>query len=180
VTPLAGRTAIVTGASSGIGRAITLALAETGADLLLAGRNPERLRDAAAIARHRAPSRDARIVERAADITLDSSVRDLAEQAGALGGAAILVHSSGLYARAPLAEAAVDDLDNEAQVRVLTIHAGRTATPRQARIFAAEGRPYAPERLMQPEDVAAIVLAALLLPRSAEVTSLTLRPMRKP
>lgn len=37
-TPLAGRTAVVTGASSGIGRAIAAALGEAGAHVFLAGR----------------------------------------------------------------------------------------------------------------------------------------------
>jgi NADP-dependent 3-hydroxy acid dehydrogenase YdfG len=64
-------------------------------------------------------------------------------------------------------------------VRVTVIHPGRTASPRQARIHAIENRPYAPERLMQPSDVAAVVLAALRLPRTAEVTEISLRPMLK-
>jgi NADP-dependent 3-hydroxy acid dehydrogenase YdfG len=54
-------------------------------------------------------------------------------------------------------------------VRVLSLHLGRTATPRQERIFATEGRRYEPDRLIQPEDVASIVVAALRLPRRAQV-----------
>jgi NAD(P)-dependent dehydrogenase (short-subunit alcohol dehydrogenase family) len=68
---------------------------------------------------------------------------------------------------------------NPAGVRVLSVHLGRTATQRQERIFAAEGRRYAPERLLQPRDVADVVLAALRLPRTAELTSLSLRPAAK-
>jgi|SRR5579883_1649061 len=59
-------------------------------------------------------------------------------------------------------------------VRVLSLHLGRTATPRQERIFAAEGRPYQPERLIQPEDVATIVVAALRLPHRAQVMRLVM------
>jgi hypothetical protein len=33
---------------------------------------------------------------------------------------------------------------------------------------------------MQPEDVAAVVIAALALPRTAEMTSVSVRPMQKP
>jgi NADP-dependent 3-hydroxy acid dehydrogenase YdfG len=62
---------------------------------------------------------------------------------------------------------------------VLSIYPGRTATPRQARIFEMEGRPYAPDRLLQPEDIATMIVAALKLPRTAEVTNLTIRPMLK-
>jgi NADP-dependent 3-hydroxy acid dehydrogenase YdfG len=64
-------------------------------------------------------------------------------------------------------------------VRVLTVYLGRTATARQARIFQLEGRPYAPELLMQPDDVAHMVMAALQLPRTAEVTEIRMRPLVK-
>ena len=64
-------------------------------------------------------------------------------------------------------------------VRVLTVYLGRTATARQARIFRLEGRPYAPGLLIQPDDVAEIVLAALRLPRTAEVTEIRMRPLVK-
>jgi short-subunit dehydrogenase len=65
-------------------------------------------------------------------------------------------------------------------VRVTTLHVGTTATPRQERIFATTNRHYAPERLMQPDDVAAAALAVMALPRTAEVTNLTIRPALKP
>jgi NADP-dependent 3-hydroxy acid dehydrogenase YdfG len=64
-------------------------------------------------------------------------------------------------------------------IRVLSVFLGRTATSRQARIFEREGRPYAPSLLMQPDDVAHMVIAALGLPRTAEVTELRMRPLVK-
>ena len=64
-------------------------------------------------------------------------------------------------------------------VRVLSVYPGRTATPGQRAIFAQEGRPYRPDVLLQPEDVAAAVAGALALPRTAEITEIMIRPMTK-
>jgi NADP-dependent 3-hydroxy acid dehydrogenase YdfG len=64
-------------------------------------------------------------------------------------------------------------------VRVLTLYLGRTATARQAHIFETEGRPYMPQLLMQPADVAEMVMATLRLPRTAEVTEIRMRPLLK-
>ena len=77
--------------------------------------------------------------------------------------------------------AAVDVLRQEVNadgVRVLSVFPGRTDTPMQDAVLAAEGRPRNPDALLQPEDVAAMVLAALTLSRRAEVTDIILRPMR--
>ncbi len=76
-----------------------------------------------------------------------------------------------------------DNLRNEvnpAGVRVLSVFPGRTATPLQAAIHGMEDKNYRPERLLQPEDVASVVINALCLPRTAEVTEIDIRPMQKP
>ena len=65
-------------------------------------------------------------------------------------------------------------------VRVLSLFLGRTASPMQAAIHKLEGRAYYPERLLQPEDVASVVISVLSLPRTAEVTDISIRPMLKP
>jgi NADP-dependent 3-hydroxy acid dehydrogenase YdfG len=64
-------------------------------------------------------------------------------------------------------------------VRVLSVYPGRTAGLMQELVHKMEGKAYHPERLMQPEDVAAMVIQALCLPRSAEVTEIFVRPMIK-
>jgi len=63
-------------------------------------------------------------------------------------------------------------------VRVLTVFPGRTATAMQEEVHRFEGRAYDPERFLRPGDVAAMVLNALALPRTAEVTDIHVRPMR--
>jgi short-subunit dehydrogenase len=65
---------------------------------------------------------------------------------------------------------------NSTGIRVLSVYPGRTATPMQEAIFAVENRSYQPENLLQPEEVATMVRHAVLLPASAELTDLNIRP----
>jgi NADP-dependent 3-hydroxy acid dehydrogenase YdfG len=69
---------------------------------------------------------------------------------------------------------------NAEGLRVLSVYIGSTASPMQAMIHTLKSREYHPEYLLQPSDVAAVVLNALCLPRTAEVTDINIRPMRKP
>jgi NADP-dependent 3-hydroxy acid dehydrogenase YdfG len=68
---------------------------------------------------------------------------------------------------------------NSDGVRVLSIYLGRTATPRMKALFELEGRPYQPELLLQPEDVAEVVLNSLAMPRRVELTNVEMRPSIK-
>ncbi len=107
-------------------------------------------------------------------------------------GQIVFVNSSqGLQARAQVGQyaatqhalkAMADSLRDEVNtdgVRVLSVHPGRTATPRMEAIFRMEGREYKPELLLQPEDVAEVVINALVLPSTAEITNISLRPLVK-
>lgn len=119
--------------------------------------------------------------------------RTLLPSLRAAQGEVVFINSSaGLTARAGIAQyaatkhalkAIADSLREEVNpdgVRVLSVYPGRTATPLQARVHAEEGKAYLPERLVQPDDVASVVLNALTLPRSAEVTDVVVRPRLKP
>jgi NADP-dependent 3-hydroxy acid dehydrogenase YdfG len=64
-------------------------------------------------------------------------------------------------------------------IRVLCVYPGRTATSRQEHLYSKEGKTYRPELLLQPEDIATMVVAALSLPTTAEVTDINIRPMLK-
>ena len=83
------------------------------------------------------------------------------------------------HALTALAESLRNEL-NPRGIRITSVYPGRTAGPLQAALYAAEDHPYAPEELLQPEDIATMVLAALELPWTAEVTDIRVRPMRRP
>lgn len=87
---LQGKTILVTGASSGIGRAITIACAEAGASVVLNGRNQERLQ-----ATLEALAGDGHIVVHA-DLTIAEQRSALAEQVPVLDG---VVHCAGIGSR---------------------------------------------------------------------------------
>jgi len=93
---LDGRTALVTGARTGIGRASALALAEAGADLVLWGHH-DNLDDVAAEVADR--GRKVRTV--VADLCDAGSVREVADQVLTAGPVDILVNNAGTIHRSP-------------------------------------------------------------------------------
>jgi len=235
---LNGKWALVTGAGSGIGRAIAVALAELGARVLVTGRRAEGLDETVSVIRETGGEGLSHIL----DVTDDDGVAALGQfvDERCEGKLAVLVHSAGHHALAGIDEATPDQLDavfqtnmrapflitrrllpslrraagdivfvnstasinpraevgvyaaskaalrafadslraevNADGVRVLSIFPGRTATPMQAAIHAYEGRDYRPDALMQPDSVAAAAVGALLMPRTAELTELFIRP----
>lgn len=68
---------------------------------------------------------------------------------------------------------------NPSGVRVMSVYPGKTASAMQQRAHELAGKPYDAESLMQPADVAQMVLSALALPKTAEMTDLHIRPMKK-
>ena len=102
MTILANRTALVTGASRGLGKTIAKRLAEAGCDLVLGFRESESL--AQEIAQEvRMVGRSAAIIQ--ADLSLDDDVRLLMEKAKSrFGRIDILVHNAGPGAYMPFLE----------------------------------------------------------------------------
>lgn len=237
----AGRLALVTGAGSGIGRAVAIALARPRTTVIVVGRRPAQLRVTAAAIE--AFGGTAQTVT--ADLADDQSIADLVRTAASTGGGrlGILVHCAASHLTASVDDTTAADLDailqvnlrspfeltrsalpllraargdivfmnssaarsapasnaayaaskaglrafadslraevNRDGIRVLSVFPGRTATAMQAAIFETEGKSYRPELLLQPEDIAAAVIAALDLPRTAELTDLHVRPAIK-
>ena len=64
---------------------------------------------------------------------------------------------------------------NAVGIRVMNVFPGRTATPRIENLHEQEGRPFQPEVLLQPEDIASVVVNALPLPWTAEVTDINIQ-----
>ncbi|AHE56183.1 2-dehydro-3-deoxy-D-gluconate 5-dehydrogenase KduD [Sphingomonas sanxanigenens] len=92
---LSGTVAVVTGANTGIGQAIAVALAEAGADIAAVGRTPAQ----ETVEKVRALGRRAEIVS--ADLsTIEPVGRIVAETVETLGGLDILVNNAGIIRRA--------------------------------------------------------------------------------
>jgi NAD(P)-dependent dehydrogenase (short-subunit alcohol dehydrogenase family) len=108
-TELAGTTALVTGATSGIGRATAVALAERGAHVLAAGR--DKARGEELVETIRAEGGEVHFLE--ADLHDAASARDLARRAITLGHGQvdILVNAAGIYPFSATEETTEGDFD---------------------------------------------------------------------
>jgi len=109
-----GQMAVVTGASSGIGRAIAEELAAQGASLCLLGRRPQALRNVAPGLREGA-RRMIYQVDLAAGEQIERFAADFIRDGGR---ADILVHSAGVIAIGALERAPIDDFDRQLNVNV--------------------------------------------------------------
>lgn len=232
--------AVVTGAGSGIGRAIVLQLAGRGVACCLVGRTLSKLQDVANLATRTGGE----FIPMAVDLCKPNGIAGLVQQVRELARPiGLLVHSAALMSLSCVEESSVEEFAtllnvnvlapfaltkhllpeicasrgqivfvnssivnnaaagtvqyaatkhalkgladglrqevNARGVRVISVYPGRTATPLQASLFVAEGRQYRPEILLQPEEVAAMVIHALALPDTAEVTDIMIRPAIK-
>jgi 3-oxoacyl-[acyl-carrier protein] reductase len=105
---LDGKTALVTGAGRGIGKAIAISLAKARCRVILAARTAEQLREAEQEIRRSGGS--AVIVP--ADLTRDEEIANLvAESERACGSVDILINNAGWGKRAPVVKAHVADWD---------------------------------------------------------------------
>ena len=96
---LAGRTALVTGSSTGIGLALASGLAGAGARVVLNARSPDRLEQAAQTLR----AQGAEVLTAAFDVTAGDAVHAAVDRIEAEHGAIdILVNNAGMQRRGPL------------------------------------------------------------------------------
>jgi len=119
---LAGRRAIVTGAATGIGRAIAIRFAEEGAEVAInhrkGGDSPEATLAEANAASRKSGFAAARHLAIAADIADRTQVEAMvAEAIGVWGGLDIMVNNAGIQSRSPS-----EDLEDEELRRILDVN----------------------------------------------------------
>ena len=110
MTPqLAGKVALVTGSSKGIGFAIAEALVEAGASVVVSARNPQGVTNALS---RLAKQRDGNVVGIPCDVRRYSEVQEMFRRVAAeLGGLDILVNNAGVGGFGPVSELPVDTWD---------------------------------------------------------------------
>ncbi|HEY1998715.1 SDR family NAD(P)-dependent oxidoreductase [Paraburkholderia sp.] len=102
---LRGKTAVLTGASVGIGLAVAEGFAAEGVNLVLAARQPERLADAAA---RIAAQHGVQAVAVACDVATVEGVEQIVKAAQQIGGADILFNNAGTGSNETIMEAPDD------------------------------------------------------------------------
>jgi NADP-dependent 3-hydroxy acid dehydrogenase YdfG len=133
---LSGRTAVVTGASSGIGRAIAERLGGAGATVVLAGRTEAAMKEAAD--RIAATGGSASVVT--CDVRDPAAVQDLVARAVEdTGRLDIMVNNAGLSHPEPILEADVEGWRAMLETNVLALLVGCQAAVRAMRQCGAEG-----------------------------------------
>jgi 2-deoxy-D-gluconate 3-dehydrogenase len=113
---LSGKTAIVTGASGGLGRGIALGLADAGADIVTVDRTACDI-TAAAVREH-----GRRCHTISADLSCSDRVADIVGEAEAtIGQPDILVNNAGIIRRQPATEFSAEDWDDVMNVNLRTL-----------------------------------------------------------
>jgi gluconate 5-dehydrogenase len=125
---LTGRTALVTGSSRGLGRAMAEGLAAAGAAIVLNGSDPDRLATAAAEMR----GGGTRVHEACFDVTDEKAITALFERLDREGVAVdILVNNAGIQLRRPMVELATEDWRRVIEVNLTSAFVvGREAAKR--------------------------------------------------
>ena len=128
---LNNKTAIVTGASSGIGRAIALNLARDGAHVFLTGRDPQRLEEAA-----RAIRREGGLASIEASDRLRTFVATTAKEKGRLG---IMVNAAGVDHPSTIADGGLTEWRDMFDINVIAMLVGSQAATRAMRETKSHG-----------------------------------------
>jgi NAD(P)-dependent dehydrogenase (short-subunit alcohol dehydrogenase family) len=135
------RTALVTGAGSGIGRAVALALATEGANVIVAGRRREAIEETVALIERGGGARG-KAVAYPADVTSSADARALAQAAvDTFGSLDVAVNNAGVLrgGGTPLADLAEADWHAQLDTNVTGVFHALQAQIRQMRTQADGG-----------------------------------------
>ena len=105
---LEGRVALITGASSGIGREIATELASAGAAIFAVGKEPDLVEETAEAIAAQGGRCEPFTVE---FLSEDAPAQTVDAAVDAFGGLDILVHSAGIYERSPFLDTSSESLD---------------------------------------------------------------------
>jgi NADP-dependent 3-hydroxy acid dehydrogenase YdfG len=134
--PLAGKTAVVTGASSGIGRAIAERLGAAGAHVYLAGRTLSAMEES----QKRIEAAGGRATCASLDVRDPASVRALVERASRESGRLdVMVNNAGVSFPNPIVDGEVEEWRAMLETNVLALLVGCQAAIRAMRACRAEG-----------------------------------------
>ena len=133
---LSGKTAVVTGASSGLGRSIAATLAGAGAHVVLAGRSQAPMDELIKEIRESGGQADARVVDVRDVAQLQGLVAHAVETTGRLD---IMVNNAGLSFPGAIADADPEGWREMLEVNVFALLVGTQAAIRAMRECGAEG-----------------------------------------
>lgn len=238
MSDLENKNILITGATSGIGKAIAKKLDNKKCNLLCIGRDQKRLDELASELSH---STFSGIV---CDLTVESQIQKMVKTIADKNiSVDIIIHSAGIILKNDLANTTSSEYDmqfnsnvkapylltkafvgdlikNKGQlvfinssvvnkanaglslytasklaqkgladclraelnpngIKVFSVFPGQTATPMQAKLYRNENSTYNPERLLQPGDIAKVVVNTLELDATAEITDIYIRPFLK-
>jgi uncharacterized protein len=111
-------TALITGASTGIGSVYAQRLAQRGYDLILVARDPQRLTN---LANTIAAKTGRKVETLPADLTIKADLRRVEERLRADSSITALVNNAGFGGVAKLIDSNVDDMDNMIQLNVTAL-----------------------------------------------------------
>ncbi|MCV7242048.1 SDR family oxidoreductase [Mycobacterium mantenii] len=132
---LRGKRALVTGASSGIGRTVAQAYVQAGADVAIAARNFEAL---ASLAEELAADGDGKVVPIRCDVTRPEQVNGMVDRVTAeLGGIDVAVCNAGIIADVPILEMSPQEFQRIQDTNVTGVFLTAQAA---ARAMVAQGR----------------------------------------
>ena len=112
---LGGKTALITGASRGIGRAIADAFAREGANLVLNARDPIRLQDVAA---EIAATHGVTATARAFDVTDRDAVLAMGREIDAITPIDVLVNNAGIHKARPFLDYSFEDFSRVIETNI--------------------------------------------------------------